>query len=104
MVCPSLEDLLQHGADGHAVHCADCRALLEAFADVDARLGAGLAGVVAPPSMGSTVRMLAAREVQVRRPSYVPEILDFVGWAAVLAIAAVLIPRYLPLLITAVVQ
>jgi hypothetical protein len=27
-----------------------------------------------------------------------PEVLDFIGWAAVLVLAAVLLPRFLPLL------
>jgi hypothetical protein len=104
MACPNLEDLLQDGADGHAAHCADCRALLEAFAEVDVTLESGLAGLVAPPSLASTVRTLAARESQVCRPSYIPEILDFVGWAAVLTIAVILIPHYFPSLIVAVTQ
>lgn len=102
MACPSLEDLLQAGPNGHAAHCERCRALLEAWADVDATLEAGLAEIAAPLSLAPAARALTARELQVRGPSLVPEILDFVGWAAVLAIAAILIPRYLPYLISAV--
>jgi hypothetical protein len=39
-----------------------------------------------------------AREARLRAPSLVPEILDFIGWAAVLALAAILFPRVLPFL------
>jgi hypothetical protein len=102
MACPNLEDLLQEAADGHAAHCEECRALLEAWAYVDATLGKGLAGIAAPPSLALHARALAARELRASRPPLVPEILDLLGWAAVLAIAAILIPRYLPYLISAV--
>jgi hypothetical protein len=94
-----LEDLLRDGADRHAERCEDCRALLEALADVDASLETSFAGIKAPPALAPTVRALAAGELQVRVPSLVPEILDLLGWAAVLAIAAILIPPCLPYLI-----
>ena len=102
MACPAFEELLRDGPDGHAAHCEECRALLEAWAEVEARLEAGLAGVAAPSSLASTVRALAVRELPLRRPSLIPEILDFLGWAAVLAVAAILIPHYLPYLVSAV--
>jgi hypothetical protein len=37
-----------------------------------------------------------------RRPSLLPEVLDFIGWAAVFALAAILLPRFLPLLNAAI--
>jgi hypothetical protein len=48
--------------------------------------------------MAAIVRARATRELPLRRPSMLPEILDFIGWAAVLALAAVLLPRFLPLI------
>jgi len=101
MACPDFEDLLREDADGHAAHCEQCRALLESWEYVDSTLEAGFAGITAPPSLARGVRALAKNELQVRRPSFVPEILDFVGWAAVLAILAILAPRYLPDLLSA---
>jgi len=98
MACPDFEDLAQGRAGDHAARCEDCRALLEALADVDATLDAAFAGVAAPPSLAASVRMRVARESQARRPSVLPEVLDFIGWAAVLALAAVLLPRFLPLI------
>ena len=98
MACPEFEDLVRGGAGGHAARCEDCRALLEALADVDATFEAAFAGVSAPPGLAAVVRARVARELPLRRPSPLPEILDFIGWAAVLALAVVLLPRFLPLI------
>ena len=96
MPCPEFEDLLSGAAPGHAEHCEDCRALLEAWADADETLEAAFAGVHAPPSLAAAARMTIDRQATLRAPSPLPEILDFIGWAAVLTLAAVLIPRLLP--------
>ncbi len=98
MACPEFEDLVREGAGGHAARCEDCRALLDALADVDAALEAAFAGVSAPPGMPAAVRARVTRELSWRRPSPLPEILGFIGWAAVLALAVVLLPRFLPLI------
>ena len=93
MACPDFEDLLREGGE-HAAHCEHCRALLEAAADVDATLEGAFAGVSAPPELAASVRRLGTA----REPSVVPEVLDLIGWAAVLALAAVLLPRFLPVI------
>ena len=98
MACPEFDDLVREGPGGHASRCEECRGLLEALADVDAAFGAAFAGVSAPPGMAAAVRARAAGELPLRRPSALPEILDLIGWAAVLALAAVLLPRFLPLI------
>ena len=96
MACPEFEDLVREGAGGHSAHCERCRALLDALADVDGAFEAAFAGVTAPPGMAAAVRARVAREL--RKPSPLPEILDCIGWAAVLALAAVLLHRFLPLI------
>jgi hypothetical protein len=98
MACPTFEELSRGGASvaGHAVHCEQCRALLESLAEVDATLEAAFEGIAAPPGLAARARLMAARETRLRRPSVLPEVLDFIGWAAVLALAAVLLPRFLP--------
>ncbi len=96
MACPDFEDLVNGRAGDHAAHCEECRALLEAWSDADATLDAAFAGVSAPPSLAAAVHTRIANEAALRRPSLVPELLDLIGWAAVLALAAVLLPRYLP--------
>ena len=98
MACPEFEDLVRDGSGGHAARCEGCRALLDALAEVDAALETAFAGVVAPPGLAAAVRARVAREFSLRRPSPLPEILDFIGWAAVLALAAVLLPHFLPLI------
>jgi hypothetical protein len=98
MNCPEWEDLLREGPGGHAAQCEECRALLDALTDVDATLEAAFAGISAPPSLAAAVRARVAREVPARQLSLVPEVLDFIGWAAVLAMAAILAPRFWPLI------
>ena len=97
MGCPELEDLLREGSGGHASRCEKCRALLDALAHVDATLDAAFAGISAPPGLATAVRARVARELPIHRPPLVPEILDFIGWAAVLIMVAIAVPRFLPL-------
>ena len=97
MPCPDFESLVKEGPSGHAAHCEECAALLEALADVDAGLEAAFAGTAAPPSLAAGVRMRIAGDCARWRPPMLPEILDFVGWAALLALVAVLAQRFLPL-------
>jgi hypothetical protein len=54
----------------------------QALRIVDEELDAALAGVTAPPHFADAVR----RRVRAPRVSPLPEILDSIGWAAVLAI------------------
>jgi hypothetical protein len=102
MACPDFETLVREGPAGHAAHCEECAALLDALADVDAGLESAFAGTAAPPSLAPSVRLRIAGEQSRRKPSLVPEILDFVGWAALLALVAVLAQRFLPLVDAAV--
>lgn len=99
MACPSFEELMRADKPQvaeHAAHCEECRALLEAAAEVEATLESAFRGISAPPGLAARVRRQVSREKPLRRPSWTPEVLDFIGWAAVLALIAVLIPRYLP--------
>jgi len=73
MACPEFEDLVREGAGGHAARCEECRALLEALADVDAAFEAAFAGVSAPPGMAAAVRARVARELPLRGPPRCPK-------------------------------
>jgi hypothetical protein len=95
MACPEFEDLLRDGAGGHAAHCERCRALLDAFAHVDSTFEAAFGNISAPRTLAASVRARIAHEVPLRPPSLIPEILDFIGWAAVLALAVLLLPRFI---------
>ena len=97
MACPDLEELLRQGSGGHAAQCEACRALLDSLAEVDATFETAFSGMEAPPGLAAAVRARVARELPVRAPSLLPEVLDFVGWAAVLAMAALVAPRFVPI-------
>jgi hypothetical protein len=99
MACPELEDLLHESSGDHAAHCEECRALLQALDHVDTTFDAAFVDASAPPGLAAAVRARVARELPECEPSLVPELLDFIGWAAVLAMAAIVIPRFLPFII-----
>ncbi|MEK7407744.1 MAG: zf-HC2 domain-containing protein [Acidobacteriota bacterium] len=65
--------------DAHLDRCAGCRAFLEALERVDAALAAELGHKQVTPAFR---RAVLAR---ISRPSFLPEVLDFVGWAGVFA-------------------
>ncbi len=97
MACPEFEEVVRQGPHGHAARCEDCRTLLEALDDVDAALEASFAGISAPPALAAAVRMRIETERGVRLP-LLPDLLDLIGWAAIVTLVAVLLPRYLPIL------
>ena len=94
MACPELEDLLEGKGNDHTLHCENCRALLEAFTEVDSVFESAFTGIAAPAGMAAAVRARIHPAGFERRPSPVPEFLDLIGWAAVLATAAILLPRF----------
>ena len=64
----------------------------QALRTIDDELESALRGVVAPPYFADTVR----RRVRARRVSPLPEILDSIGWLAVLALVFVLLLWIVP--------
>jgi hypothetical protein len=97
MACPEFDSVLRGAAGNHALHCEECAAMLEAAADAEAILESAFAGVSAPPSLAAAARMRIAAESRSKGPSILPELLDLIGWAAVLTLAAILFPRFWPL-------
>jgi hypothetical protein len=102
MACPEFEDLADGAGGDHAARCEACRALVEALAEADSILDSAFAGISAPPGLAAAVRARIAKETPILRPSFLPEVLDFIGWAAVVALAAVLLPQFLPLIKAAI--
>ncbi len=95
MPCAAFEDLLldyqsispadRRVVDQHVATCADCGEYLETALQLDLQL-AGLYGAVeASPAFESAVRSRAARDVRLPKLSFLPEVLDFIGWSALLA-------------------
>ena len=72
--------------DAHAAQCSSCREFLEALRTVDAQLTARLASVEVTPAFAPAVRRRMLRENAIARPSLVPELLDFVGWGAIVTL------------------
>ena len=60
---------------------------------IDEELDRALAGIAAPPGFAAAVR----RRVAASRVSPLPEILDSIGWAAVLAMAFLLLLWLVPM-------
>ena len=96
MACPEFEDrLIEYAAiegearacvDTHLAKCAKCRQFLEALRVVDMELTARFSGREASAALAATVQRRIEREASARRLSFVPEILDFVGWGAIVAL------------------
>jgi predicted anti-sigma-YlaC factor YlaD len=64
--------------DAHLRQCCDCRAFWEAAAELDAALSITLKS---PKTLNRAVFAAITS-----KPTYLPELLDFVGWAAMLAV------------------
>ncbi len=95
MACPKLEDLLSGKSGNHAFHCEDCRALLDAYTEVDSVFESAFSRISSPAGLSATVYTRIFPIGFQPQPSPVPEFLDLIGWAAVLAIAAVVLPRFM---------
>ena len=98
MPCDSFEDRLldyselsaaeREPVDAHVAGCADCREYLDAAERLDARLADLYAGVRVSPGFQAAVLSRMKAEVPLARPSLLPEVLDFVGWAGVIGYRA----------------
>jgi hypothetical protein len=100
MPCAAFEDLLRGyddltdaergGADAHLAACGDCREYLETLASLDRELIGLYEGVHLPAGFAANVVSRASAFQASQRPSAWPEVLDFCGWAAIVAIVALL--------------
>ena len=92
MSCGEFESrLLEDGewsaeAGAHAESCGHCGALLEELRAVDADLLAAYGGAEVSRGFRESVLRRAEGQAPLRRPSFLPEILDFVGWSAVVVL------------------
>lgn len=106
MACPEFEDVLAAYAgltreercrvDAHLVACPRCREFLEALRSVDSRLTAQFASQEVPPGFTEAVRRRIQREASAVRPSFVPELLDFIGWSAIVALIGLVLYWLVP--------
>ena len=101
MACAEFEDRLleyaglpvaeRRSVDAHVAGCAGCREFLDALASVDRELTAHFSGREVSANFNQAVTARIRRETAHRRPSLVPELLDFVGWGAIVALIALFI-------------
>src|ERR1700730_7577189 len=106
MVCTSFEDLLldyqnlplsERGeVDVHLSGCADCREYLTILAQLDAELTRNYSGLKAPSNLQTQIRLRISAERRLTNPSFLPEVLDFIGWSGVVAIAGTLVWKLAP--------
>ena|SRR5437773_10259503 len=106
MACQEFEDRLIEYADiegeartcvdTHLAECASCRKFLEALRVVDTELTARFAEREVSAAFAPAVRRRVEREASARRLSFVPEVLDFVGWGAILALLGLMAWWILP--------
>ncbi len=98
MACAEFEDRLlayaelegeaRRVVDIHLVSCAGCRAYLDTLDALEDALTARFAAARLSPEFRLSVLLSARRQAPLEHPSYLPEVLDFAGWAAIIIIAA----------------
>lgn len=76
--------------DAHIAQCAGCQEFFEAMRAVDAALTAQFAAREVTAAFAPMVRRRIQRDASARQPSWIPEILDFVGWVAIVALIAMI--------------
>jgi anti-sigma factor RsiW len=106
MACPEFEYRLIEYADiegearacvdAHLAECPGCRELLDALHVVDSELTARFAGREVSAAFAPAVRQRVERDTSARRLSFVPEVLDFVGWGAIVALLGLMAWWVLP--------
>ena len=107
MPCKSFEDLLidyaeipasgRECVDAHLAGCAACGEYLETLLSLDAGLGQLFAGAQVSPAFRTRVLSQVCVAGQLAKPSFLPEILDFIGWIGVIAAAVCLAALLMPL-------
>lgn len=77
--------------DSHVACCGACRELLQALHTMDAELTAEFAGHTLSADFGAAVQRRVRREAAPPAPSRVPEFLDSLGWAAIVALIGLIV-------------
>lgn len=109
MGCPEYEELMLASLDEplepgraaelshHLATCWACAELATVHAEVDAVLARHFAASVEPVNIRESVLTRVARERSLEPPSYLPEVLDFVGYAGVAAAGVAAVFAFAPL-------
>jgi hypothetical protein len=93
-----LDGAVKAATDAHSAACAACEAYRSSLAEVDREMARLFAGIPLSSGFSTAVLTRIRTEPAMHRPSPVPEVLDFIGWAAMLALGAALFQHFRPLL------
>ena len=102
MPCASFEDLIadypelaaaeRADVDSHVAACAGCREYLETIRELDAGLEKLYSGAQVSPALQRAVFSRMGAEARMGKPSPLPEVLDFIGYAGIIGAIAWLAP------------
>ena len=81
----------------HVAGCGACREYLEALKGIDAQLSRLYAEARVSPEFERAVAIRVGTGVTFPKPSFVPEVLDFFGWTAVIAFVACATLLFVPI-------
>jgi len=106
MACAEFEELLidyhdlpfpeRTRVDSHLAGCSGCREYMSILRQLDNELTALYSGMTAHRALQPRFRSRIAAETRLARLSYLPEILDFIGGAGIVAIVSSLAWMLLP--------
>jgi hypothetical protein len=106
MACAAFEDMLLEYAelpgpdrakvDTHVLGCAACREYLSTQGRLDAGLIRHYGSINVGVELQQHIRSRVTAQAQLAKPSILPEVLDFIGWAAVVASAFLLFWTMVP--------
>jgi hypothetical protein len=106
MACAEFEELLidyqdlpfpqRAKVDAHLAGCADCREYKSILQQLDGELSAQYSGVTPLSELQARIHSRIAAETRLARLSFLPEILDFIGGAAIVAIVFSLAWMFVP--------
>jgi hypothetical protein len=106
MPCAVWDDLLldyselatgeRQAADAHLADCADCREYLETMGRLETGLVELYSGAHVSPAFRSEVLSSLNAGIGLEQPSVLPEVLDFIGWAGIIAAFVCLAPNFQP--------
>jgi anti-sigma factor RsiW len=106
VICTSFENLLlayqdlspqdRQRLNLHLAECDGCRSYRDALEQLDSVLTQRLRGIEASEAFRSRIYSRISAPTTLTAPSFVPELLDLIGWAAVVAVVFVLTRAMFP--------
>ena len=96
LVYDELDADQRESVSAHLIQCQDCQSFLSALSAVDTALHAAFAHTAVSADFSNSVTQKLLSQTARYRPSLIPEMLDAIGWAAVIAILLWLTAFFVP--------